>query len=261
MADRPLTGEELRQDPKIKDISNALYWSFEFSQGTTTIQREIYNYLHVARPNWKVAPPEQKQIAKLVQDRVLKRFFEKARKPKPNKPFESQDPSHIKVFYEDAAKQAGDECDRLVTNLNENILPSEEGRRRMIERLTDLIIVRDSAFLIGKGKGRGRPRRKNYSGSSRFDPWLSHIQYYAIAGNPAPTPEYTQMFGDIRNWLKEKIMNGQIEIDYKNKKDPTSFGLERLGNDLSSLARIWEQKHRGMNFFQEFNLPEGVIKK
>ncbi len=72
---------------------------------------------------------------------------------------------------------------------------------------------------------------------------MSHLQYYAIAKNSTPSPEYTKMFLEIREILRQMVINN-VEL-----------------SELITLRENWEQRHKGKNFFEGLDFPEGVIKR
>ncbi len=72
------------------------------------------------------------------------------------------------------------------------------------------------------------------------------------------------MFEDVRNYLRAKIVNGEIKVNYKGSpfwKYIRYFEDERVGRGLSKLAKRWEKKHPGKYFFEGLDLPEGLIKR
>lgn len=242
MSDLLQSEDGLRVGQDVRNLAKTFYFSFEFSQGDPGLQAKIFRYLHTVRPDWKIAPEQVKELRKIIHDQIESRFFGG----------KGQVATHEVVTSPSVHSNINDEFATMESTFN-GAVAHTKSTSGLIETIVIDILDRDLHFLNKSG---GRPRKKEYRVGSKYDPWMSQLNYYVISGNPAPTPEYQKMFNEIKEHLKAKIMNKEVIIDYDMTRDNLTWG-----GILSELAVIWEKKHPNENFFEGLNLPEEIIKR
>lgn len=171
---------------ELKKAQDILFASFYFSQGSQTLQDDIFMYPHRLHPSWHIDNNFPWQLIK--DEKFKENVYRIVLSDGEKHPARTHSGQSI---YKGMAQGALlDEAHALVRHLNNEVEEIEiediESDENLVATLTWEIIDRDHRHLIEKG---GRPRgAKNAISKTDFvspyeDPYLSHFCYYVMAGN------------------------------------------------------------------------------
>lgn len=221
-------GETKVDNPTYKEARRLFFDSFRFSQGESELQDDIFVYLHDAHPDWQITPEITQRIREgllpIMKDRVLIQNDAEAG------PFHGSYKGDIEDFFE----QFNLALSGFVRIVNTGELRHAGPLRRkvpVVDRISKLILKQDKQFLV-KRQGRARIVEGNevkYNPDS--DPWLSQLIYYGFEGNSTGSPDFDQMFADVKNWYLQNAVG-----------DRTRAGRKRV-SALQQVANIYYTNH------------------
>jgi hypothetical protein len=252
--------------------------TFEYSQGGgEENQKPLYEYLHELRPGWKISDVERAQIVEGANAYANARFV------KPGTTAESvkedpKGPTHKSLTQTDVHYGVKQEIDRMIQVINSDDLSHhapdvvEMFRKQTAQRIAINILNRDFHYLFTKRHEGGRPRSGNPR-QERFDPWLSHLRFYAGEGHGTGVPEFDQMFREVGDVVRRRLQSGQWQFDRNFvpksglarevddngnlHEEIREYGADMKDNtgQLSLMAKIWEEKHPGQSYMEPFTRP------
>lgn len=182
---RPTEALTLQQAEKL------FFLSFRFSQGYGSLHGSIFDYLHFLHPDWNITEEFRHQL------------IEAANKHFSNFLHNKTISMHKKISngYKDALEDAAENMQKRFNQQNDAtpILPE-------MTSFVGWVVNRDYKYLVEPNRESlryklGRPRENNPK-PARYnpltDPFLSHICWYGIEGNPTGAWEYDWMFANIK---------------------------------------------------------------
>lgn len=189
--------------------------SFRHSQGQTTIQKDIFSYLHIIRPEWKITQEDKAKTLEISQNMIFSFLYGKGHERKDGVTLHDSYPTKDRAGI-DIIDQLGE----MEEKFNDEEKSDQEKKRELIQKLAEDIADTDLYFME---KGRKRsPDRK----SPPMDPWLSHIVHFALNKNFTGVPELDEMYKDIRAFI-------------------TRPGAE-INQKLTEILKIYRKKHPGV---------------
>jgi hypothetical protein len=195
--------------------------SFRHSQGIPIIQRDIFSYVHIIRPKWKISPEDKPKILEISQNMILSFLYGEEDKRKEGVILhDSYPPKNIAIV--EIINRLGDMEDKF----NDKEKPTPEKKRELIQKISESITSQDLDFL---NRENGRERNPD-SKKPLMDPWLSFIVHFGLNKNSTEVPEFDEMYRDIRAF----ITRPGAEIN--------QFWL----NSFTETLNIYRKKHRGV---------------
>jgi hypothetical protein len=245
-----------------KELAKLLWLSFKFSQGNSTIQRAIFQYLHQKHPAWRV---DASTMAKVVRklDRPATQYI--GRESVTHYPHGSS-----RYGAPTAEKEATGELDRQLEIFQKCLARDFEDDRFEDDRSSDptVILTGLAVGIIDKDTkfGNGmRPRKheideRGGTYSPDKDAYLSHLVWYGLLGNPTGSTEYDKMFIDVIAHLRER--DGVFDIsgikdlvsvtdsglmqridDGASREKDWDSGIVRLEGDIDAIVEKWNERH------------------
>lgn len=194
--------------------------SFRHSQGVPTMQRNIFNYVHIIRPKWEITLEDKPKILEVSQNMILSFLYgTHGRKEGVSLHVSSKGTHKDRVNIEIAHELA--EMEEQFNYYNEKSDP--EKKRELIKKIADVIIDKDLEFL---SKEQGRNKIPHNSRKPFMDSWLSYIVHFGLNGNSTGVPELDEMYKDIRAFI-------------------TRPGVEK-SQELTEVLKIYRKKHPGV---------------
>lgn len=201
--------------------------SFQFSQGHTHLQSNIYRWLHINYPAYRLNH-ELKSRLEVQLRRALPGIVRL-----PNTHFSS--PEEVIRHPQNMFTQSGlipippSEIEtvlirelRIFQEILSGSQPHIKDYIALMDELAYGIIKRDHQYIVAGG---GRERRgKEGSTSPDDDKFLSHICYYCLLGMPTGTPEYDEMFRQLKEYIianfeQEKLLHDVITVYNRHHPD------------------------------------------
>lgn len=230
--------EQVGLRPIDKKLLGNLYWSFHYSQSSEIIQELTLYY--TAR---FYSEDDIEQMKNCYQ--WLGSSLKKLKIPKEHKDSEKLNIYPFDVFqmhmYEYIRiinfEKGGDLDDRegIFTERLKSL--PQEPSNKLLFYIVENILEEDSSFV-----------KKGREGRIKRDPHASQLREHMYMGEKAKTPEFEQMFEDIRNFFHDQ----GIDRDEVTAEDPISEGERvELRDSLEKLSSAWEERHPGEKFFPE----------
>ena len=176
-----------------KYASLVFFNSFRHSQGTPLpLQRDIFTYLHITNPTWKITPEDKPKILEISQKMIFSYLYgeEDVRKDGV-------------ILHNNYALTKGmvnttivNQLDEMQEQFNDQEKSDPEKKRELIQKISNSIIGKDWVFLQ-----RGRERSPPDSKKPFMDPWLSFIVHFGLNKNSTEIPELDEMYKDIRAFI------------------------------------------------------------
>ena len=234
-------------------VLNNYFWSFHHSQGSPLIQTLIS--IHTARQYDK----DEIGALDVFESRLLP-IIERMRPPSEHlREQVDEQTGEIKVFTDKEFQE------------NESGFQSQWGRLRMVfdrvfydnpkpwhmnwmggfegdiyktnELPTNILLYEILSRMVNSDLNYQEKLRPSRKGKS--DPHSSHIQMYIFGNVPTQSPEYDQLYKDIRKML---VQQGVItDADIAEDKIPEPEGLS-LKSRFEKLVQAWEKNHPGKKF-------------
>ena len=180
--------------------SKILFHSFTYSQGNVSLQQDLFDYIHLIRPAWRMNNGLKQEIFENALPSVAKRLkFSVGNNEKHElhpKIYESI-PMHLDARLQDFQK-----------SLEKNIAEKDP----LIEKIAIMCLLNDFHFLVHDldQSPRGRPRR------NEGEKWLSQLCHFGMNDAPTGLLEFDEMFDDVRQAIKNGLFNNlDRELDAK----------------------------------------------
>lgn len=186
--------EARRQTLTVPVARQVLFYSFYFSQGTPEIQENLFTYIHLIRPAWRLDNENWDALFALAS------------------PIEHFANLGFHEFFQAGQDRIIEELDAIVPYLylilNGNpALPAI--RDVLVGELMADIIAKDYRYLVEYGR---RPKTEvtyaaqhpGYGYNPMIDPYLSHFCYYALLGNTCGVPEFDELFAEVGMHVQER---------------------------------------------------------
>jgi len=197
--DEPLTAEK---------ASKLLFLSYRFSQGLPSLQKNIFRYIKVCHPEWRIDDALKEQI----YERSEKIFIDYMKIAK-GKGHASVAAGGADIDEEVIKKDLSRELNEMSHIFSKGAEDVDETlKHRVREDIAIGLITRDYEFL-SREKGRPRSSDEQQGKGVHADPFLSHLCYYGIEGHKTGSEEYDQMFSDVIGYIRtvKATQRGEIE--------------------------------------------------
>lgn len=217
-------GVELLRNPEHAEkltpqyASLLLFHSFRHSQGVEEIQRDIFSYIHIIRPEWRITPEDKPGIFAGSKEMIHAFLYGSGHGRKQgmalHDSYPIQDIETVNIAIADALDHMEDRFD------DKKSKPKK--KRELIQIMSDSIINTDLHWLLEED---GR-ERSPVSEKPKMDPWLSFIVHFGLNGNSTGVPELDEMYRDIRAF----IVGSNVQIN----------------QELTEILKIYKRKHPGV---------------
>lgn len=168
--------KEIQNQLTPEHASNIFVASFRHSQGLPDIQKNIFSYLHSIRPDWKITPEDKPEILNTSKEKVQAFLFGKENKARENT-------THSKYPTKEVAKRdIEDQFEEMEEQLNNQEEADQDKKEKLIQKIANGIIDRDSYFL---DKGRK----------------ISYIVHYGLNEHSTGIPEINEMYKEVRKFI------------------------------------------------------------
>lgn len=218
--------------------ANLLFFSFRFSQGYPYLHGEIFQYLHITHPGWRIANTLKKEVFTTVMGRIHNFVSH-------SQPEEDAHQSQTRILHPHTNTNNITRAIELGKQLHkmQNVLNSDHFRQKedLVPSLTIDMIERDYLFLA---QNKGRPRSDPDASKPSQDPWLSQVCYYGLEGNTTGIPEYDQMFSDIKTHIQTRGLPKQRDL-------PDDMSVTDKFARVVSIYKAYHQEGLGTRQFQE----------
>ena len=202
-------------EPKLlseKEIQRLIYQSFWFSQGNSSLQKFLFDWLSFF---YGKQPEFHKHIG-LALDYFIKRTFKRTTntlRASLKEPFGGNHVSVSSGWFGEFEKDMTKFCGKLTKN-------NTEAPEKTLSLILENMITSDFKY-----SQKGRPRKPTSDpkklNNPRLDPNFSFFVHYILRGGRCPEPAFAGAFDEIRNhfpvvlsFSKERIFS---ESDLKNK--------------------------------------------
>lgn len=238
------THEEIRPDV-IRHFSQMAYFSFELSQGSETLQKDIVLYAKAANPELIISENELKEVYRELANKVMNRF---------NLDWQGQgstDATHPWVEESAIGQSIRKIMDVFELIFLDDTEPTKEDLDGLEEKILEQIIERDYQYLVMRG---GRQRGREAGDSERYNPMLSHLRYFVGEGHKLPVPEFNEMLSRLRDRFSEKLNSGEIIVNENQelREIDRKYFPGHLDLAVSVLAKTWESANQG-KFLEPFS--------
>lgn len=211
---------EIQQNLTPEYAALLFFHSFRHSQGIPALQTEIFKYVHLIRPAWRITSEDRPKIEE-ISTRKIDSFLGKQATTKhgvvAHRIISHSTEKVINVELEDM---------RDAFNGDYIVIPWIPGaKNRLVKQIAKYIITSDLDYCK---RQYGRERNPSYSEKPLLDPWLSFVIHFGINKNSTNIAEFDQMYADIR----KVILSGKV----MNLKDRTQ-------TKFAQLLEIYQQKH------------------
>ncbi len=200
----------------VEEATNAIFWSYYYSQGAGKAQEHIFAYIARKHPDWKIAQNDAEEITKGVTERTGAYVRGAPHIKRPTEHSINQDASARSAEFIDALNN------RTVPILDENdaiiYTPVEDVTDRM---LLYEILMRDNHFtgtILSQILLSGRASRPNRDEKSKghLRKRISHFAAYAIGGEKTPGPPvFKEMMDDLR--LEYLRLKGEDQHSHRDQ--------------------------------------------
>lgn len=190
------------------------FLSFRFSQGSNSLQQHIWSYLHATNPQWRITE-EMEQFMKEKSPPVFEKFLwgKEMLHPTLSRSTLQWGESWSGLIGERSPKELDfksflrGKIEEMRDIFNTDVNLTKQSKKKLVELILEGIIKRDHKFLDRHRRDSvGRPRSRNTENYTiQTDPFLSHICYYAVEQHSTGSPEYDQMFQDVRSALRSVV--------------------------------------------------------
>ncbi len=216
---------EVPVSPEYLDPAEAAEWfpySFYFSQGDGALQRKIFQYLKLRRPNQKFGPETISEIKRLSAKEIASLVLR---------------PEHPKIKKRaDIGDQMTKELDSWQKTFDTPIteIPTKED---LMDEILQSIMLRDYEFLTGGTEGL---ETKGRASGPLGDIWLSHFVHYVIFAGDFTYGDSRFEFRNLPKIFQEMFLD-----------------LRQRFKDLMALARERAQLNKRQRYILSF--ISGVI--
>lgn len=207
------------------------FLSYRFSQGNNELQQNIWSYLHATNLQWRITG-EMEQFMKEKAPPVFEKFLWSTEMLHPtlSRSTLQWGESWSGLIGEGPPKELGlksylsGNIEKMRDVFNAHVDLTKRSKNELVRRILKGIIERDRRFLNRhRGDDSGRPRSKGIEGPTpQADPFLSHICYYVLEQHSTGSPEYDQMFQDVKSSLlsvveqkKHSLIEGELSESFK----------------------------------------------
>ena len=217
------TNPETQDSLSVAHGADLFFTSYYFSQGLPGLQLNIFRYLHLIRPAWRIADEEKPVIRR----QALAKVFQHLQHAQGEQPPGGK-VTHASYRETDIYSDVSGNLDEMKNILDgaEDNNPDFQQKDYVISQLAYWVYTRDFETLFEEKENekkevigvseKGRPRHGiNPNAPYGFgDPWLSHAIYYGVLGNPTPMGEFDEMFRDIGEYIKSgKLFQDLDRVD------------------------------------------------
>lgn len=191
--------------------------SFRHSQGVLTMQRDIFSYVHIIRPKWKITLEDKPKILEISQN-MIHSFLYGTHGRKEGVSLHGSYPQKDRANTE-MVHQLAD----MEEKFNDKEKSDPEKKRELIKKIADVITEKDLEFL---SQEQGRNKIPHNSRRPLMDSWLSYIVHFALNKNSTGVPELDEMYKDIRAFITR----------------PSA----EINQNLTEILKIYRKKHPGV---------------
>jgi len=198
------------------------FLSFEHSQGNTSLQKMIFDYLHHLHPNWTIDADFKAELSNAVTQPIINYAL-----PQPGK----------RLLHSADAEVAALDKGGMLNEVKEQLHTMQHSFNRtpgdppQLLHIAATIINRDLNYLE-----KSRPR-STHSSKHRLmpkaDPWLSYFVYHGLDGHPTGAIEYDRMYNDVV---------ATVENTFNQKHHPSSLS-DNIYTELHHVIECYYQKH------------------
>lgn len=240
-----------------RSILASYYWSFRYSQGEQVVQRLM---LYCIALQYSFSDPaELDRIQKSLDGAIgqLKVPERHAKKTRPDSAGKVYDIDHnfaqtsaggfqnVWDFFKIVLTQVSANTPVPAETINNVLFASEVFE--LIGESTEEIHLRLLNLLTQKEILYQREPRPERDGAS--DEHESLIREYVLEGNAAATDQFTQLFADLRETIKNHgLMLNPFAEGYVPRPDDTSE-IRQTRVRMHDIASWWEEHHPGKKFF------------
>lgn len=207
----PPNEKESRQYFTLEIAKPILLNSFFLSQGKPSLQDNIFSYIHLIKPAWKVDPTTRNDLSKYITDVAIKMK---------DKGLHKHMGSNIAARAE--AIRVFDVMDKIFAGQYRegNIGTTHHDLMRLI---TTGMIDRDIYGFTNFGE-RGamryeHPEERRYTPLT--DKYLSQFCYFILGENNLNIPEFDNMFEDIREYIQAPEVMAYLKQKFPDKLERT----------------------------------------
>lgn len=222
------------------------FLSYRFSQGSNSLQQHIYSYLHAKNPKWRITDGME-QFMKEKAPPIFGKFLwgkEALHPPLSRSTLTWAEGQWRGLIGEgspreiDLKSNLSGKIEEMRDVFNTDVSLTKRLKHEVVGRIVEGIVKKDYRFLDRHSRdGGGRPRsRKTEDYTPQADPFLSHICYYGLEQHSTGSPEYDQMFQDIRSSLHSAVGWEKHFL----RKDKLVEGFKW---DLARIIHIYQTHH------------------
>ncbi len=188
MSSKELEITTIDSDPMSTDRLKTLFFlSFKYSQGSTSLQENIFDWHHYLHPTWKLDENFKRDFRAVVKPTIVSFLHQPSRNHDLESQYHSYQPEH-KIESE------------INTQINKmkrayNSKSHYDPTKQILEGVIDA----DFMFLCAQD---GRDRIYPDTNVTSKDRYLSHLLHYGLKGQPTGAPEYDSMFASISAYLR-----------------------------------------------------------
>ena len=192
--------EDVLALPRAADL---FFLSYRFSQGIPKLQENIWKYLALEHPSWKMSQELIDNLKREVSPRIEK-FVAGSKDTR----------AHLEQTSQLIKQSIGAEIDNMaaVFNGEEEI----ENKEALLLKICKDVVDRDHNWLVVHD-AEGRPRSSKSSSNPIVDPFLSHFCYYGLEEKKTGAEEYDKMFQEAK-----KTLWGIFAEEKKSKQGSTT---------------------------------------
>lgn len=197
--------------------SLVLFNSFRHSQGMPVLQRDIFSYIHIIRPTWKITREDKPKILEISQKMILSFLFGTHGRKEGvtlHNSYPYKDRANTEIVYALADME---------DQFSYEAKSDPEKKRELVKKIADATTGKDLEFL---SKENARNKIPNNSRRPFMDSWLSFIVHFGLNKNSTGVPELDEMYKDIREFI-------------------TRPGAE-ISQELTEVLQFYRKKHPGV---------------
>lgn len=215
-------------------LRKILFLSYKFSQGNPGLQYEIFQYIHVLHPDWKMDNELKSKALEEIR-RLAKQYI-----PYSQSESEEVNPSgklqHASKGSTDTIteKQIDDDVQSRIEEIQQALnerTPYKDEKDEIVRKITDITMRMDHRYL-SRPEGRTRGEIPKDRQTPQTDPFISFLCYYGLQGNLTGLEEFDAMFKDVSGvvledglapdpvWHKTKLDKFHKIIGFYNEHHP-----------------------------------------
>jgi len=174
--------------------------SFRFSQGEPSLQQDIFKYLHILHPDWRIDPAMKRNL--------FRQGLQAIKRIVPTSETAGNVTSSHQVVDEDKQVPLASETRYRLNDMQDELAsPMFSRRGELVARIVKVMMAKDTKFLK-----QGRP--------------LSYVCHYGINAHSTGIEEYDMLFKEIRSHIFEDLK--YTESSLFRAKGETRYPLYEL---------------------------------